>query len=65
MSNLVSDGAVQIFGGRGITKTGMGKDIARFQKNFKFPSVYGGSEEICVDLGVRLAMKTMPKNAKL
>lgn len=65
MSNQVSDGAVQIFGGRGVTKTGMGKSIERNMKSFKLASVYGGSEEIMADLGVRQAMKSFPKNARL
>ena len=32
---LVADGAVQIFGGRGITKTGMGKNAERFNVAYK------------------------------
>lgn len=62
---LIADLAVQVFGGRGISKTGMGKNISRFQKSFKFASVYGGSEEIMLDLGVRQAMKVFPPNARL
>jgi len=65
MSTNVADKAVQIFGGRAVTKTGMGKNVSRFQKSFKLASVYGGSEEIMVDLGIRQAMKSMPSNAKL
>lgn len=64
-TTLISDLAVQVFGGRGVTKTGMGKNISRVQKSFKLASVYGGSEEIMVDLGMRQAMKQMPKTAKL
>jgi len=64
-TTLISDLAVQVFGGRGVTKTGMGKNISRVQKSFKLASVYGGSEEIMLDLGVRQAMKFLPKNAKL
>ncbi|KAJ3343788.1 hypothetical protein HDU93_006705 [Gonapodya sp. JEL0774] len=63
-ANIVSDDAVQIFGGRAITRTGMGRVIELFQRFYKLPSVYGGSEEIMVDLGVRQAMKKMP-NEKL
>jgi alkylation response protein AidB-like acyl-CoA dehydrogenase len=62
---LVSDLAVQVFGGRGVTKTGPGKHVSRMQKSFKFASVYGGSEEIMLDLGVRQAMKNFPINARL
>jgi alkylation response protein AidB-like acyl-CoA dehydrogenase len=64
-STVIADNAVQIFGGRGVTKTGPGRNISRFQKAYKLASVYGGSEEICVDLGVRQAMRQFPKNAKL
>jgi len=53
MMNIVSDRAVQIFGGRGVTKTGMGKNVERHMKSFKLPSVYGGSEEIMLDLSVK------------
>mmetsp|Transcript_14754 Transcript_14754/g.19357 ORF Transcript_14754/g.19357 Transcript_14754/m.19357 type:complete len:518 (+) Transcript_14754:181-1734(+) len=61
----ICDDAVQLFGGRSITQTGMGKYIERFQKTYKFGAILGGSEEIMADLGVRLALKDMPKNARL
>lgn len=61
----ICDDAVQLFGGRSITQTGMGKYIERFQKTYKFGAILGGSEEIMADLGVRLALKELPKNAKL
>ena len=64
-TTVIADLSVQVFGGRGVTKTGMGKSISRVQKSFKLASVYGGSEEIMCDLGVRQAMRLMPKNAKL
>lgn len=57
----ISDDAVQIWGGRGITKGGMGVYIEQFQRTYKFDSVLGGSEEVLADLGVRQAMKSMPK----
>lgn len=62
---LIADLSVQVLGGRGVTKTGMGKDISRMQKSFKMASVYGGSEEIMLDLGMRQALKQMPRNARL
>lgn len=65
MMTNVSDKATQLVGGRSVTRTGMGKSVQRNQKSFKLASIYGGSEEICVDLGVRQAMKQFPKNAKL
>lgn len=56
----IADDAVQIFGGRGITSTGMGRLIEQAQRTYKFDSVLGGSEEVLADLSVRQAMKRMP-----
>merc|ERR1711964_960456 len=42
--------AIQIFGGRGVTKNGMGGVIERARAASKIYSVYGGSEEIMADL---------------
>jgi alkylation response protein AidB-like acyl-CoA dehydrogenase len=56
----VSDEACQIFGGRAITKTGMGRAIEAFQRTFKFAAILGGSEEIMADLGIRMATKNFP-----
>ena len=39
----ISDDATQIFGGRGITKTGMGRFIEGFQRTYKFGAILGGS----------------------
>jgi alkylation response protein AidB-like acyl-CoA dehydrogenase len=61
----VSDDACQIFGGRAITRTGMGRKIEAVQRTVKFGAILGGSEEIMADLGIRQAMRMMPKNAKL
>jgi len=61
----VSDHACQIFGGRAITKTGMGKYIEEFQRSVKYGAILGGSEEIMGDLGIRLAQRAFPANAKL
>ncbi|GAA5926562.1 uncharacterized protein JCM15063_000309 [Sporobolomyces koalae] len=57
----ISDDAVQIFGGRGITQGGLGSLINQHQASYKFDSILGGSEEVLADLGVRQAMKSMPK----
>ncbi|CAJ1424596.1 unnamed protein product [Effrenium voratum] len=65
MNHLVADNAVQVFGGRGVTQTGMGRVVEVFSRNYKIPSVYGGSEEIMADLAVRTAIKTYPKTARL
>src|ERR1700761_7589416 len=60
----VADDAVNIFGGGGITQTGMGRFVEQFHRTYKFDAILGGTEEILADLGVRQAMKFMP-NAKL
>ena len=65
MSLAVSEQACQIFGGRAVTKKGMGQFIERFQRAIKFTAIYGGSEEIMADMAVRMAMKRFPDNAKL
>jgi len=57
--------AVQIFGGRGITKTGMGKFIQHYYATVPFDSLLGGAEDVLGDLGVRQAMRSMPKSARL
>lgn len=51
----ISSDAVQIFGGRGLTKTGMGKHIEMFRRTQKFDAILGGAEEVLGDLGVRQA----------
>ncbi|KAK4188019.1 acyl-CoA dehydrogenase/oxidase [Podospora australis] len=57
----IADEAVQIWGGRGLTQTGMGRVIENFNRTYKFDSILGGAEEVLGDLGVRQAMKGMPK----
>jgi len=57
----IADDAVQIFGGRGITKGGMGNLVELFQRTYKFDAILGGSEEVLNDLAVRQAMRKMPK----
>ena len=61
---MVSDNACQVFGGRALTATGMGKRIEELQRTFKFNSILGGSEEIMADLGVRQAMQAFKGAAK-
>ncbi|KAJ3219523.1 hypothetical protein HK099_004665 [Clydaea vesicula] len=60
VGHYVSDNAVQIFGGRGITRTGMGRVIEGFQRTNKFDAILGGSEEILADLGIKQAVKNFP-----
>jgi alkylation response protein AidB-like acyl-CoA dehydrogenase len=57
----IADEAVNIFGGRGLTQTGMGKAVEMFHRTYKFDSILGGAEEVLADLGVRQALKFMPK----
>jgi len=57
----IADEAVQIWGGRGLTQTGMGRVIEMFNRTYKFDAILGGAEEVLADLGVRQAMKGMPK----
>lgn len=54
--------ATNIFGGRGITQSGMGKLVEMFHRTYKFDAILGGTEEILADLGVRQAMKKFPKS---
>lgn len=58
----IADESVQIFGGRGLTRTGMGSTIEMFHRTYKFDAILGGAEEILGDLGVRQAMKNFPKS---
>ncbi|KAI1482989.1 acyl-CoA dehydrogenase NM domain-like protein [Daldinia eschscholtzii] len=60
----IADESVQIFGGRGLTQSGMGRVIEMFNRTYKFDAILGGAEEVLADLGVRQAMRQMP-NAKL
>eukprot|EP00811_Abedinium_folium_P035026 NODE_7857_length_1544_cov_5.150318.p1 GENE.NODE_7857_length_1544_cov_5.150318~~NODE_7857_length_1544_cov_5.150318.p1 ORF type:complete len:426 (-),score=107.64 NODE_7857_length_1544_cov_5.150318:245-1522(-) len=62
---MALDEATQIFGGRGITATGMGKVIEGINRGQKYFAILGGSEEIMADLGVRQALKDMPAFARL
>lgn len=62
---LVVDEACQIFGGRALTASGMGKNVEIVQRTYKFAAILGGSEEIMADLGVRQALLQFPHDAKL
>ena len=57
----IADEAVNIFGGRGLTQTGMGRVVEQFHRTYKFDAILGGTEEILGDLGVRQAYKNFPK----
>lgn len=64
-SGEIADDAVQILGGRGLTQSGMGKYVEQFQRTQKFDAILGGAEEVLGDLGVRQAMRSMPKDQRL
>ncbi|KAF7327905.1 Cytochrome b5 heme-binding domain-containing protein [Mycena kentingensis (nom. inval.)] len=57
--------AVQIFGGRSITKSGMGRFVEHFHHTLLIDAVGGGAEDVLGDLGVRQALRSMPANARL
>merc|ERR1712228_703023 len=57
VATVVSDHACQIFGGRALTRSGMGQAVERFQRSFKMQSILGGSEEILLDFAMRQAVK--------
>lgn len=58
----IADEAVQIFGGRALTQSGMGRVIEMFHRTYKFDAILGGAEEVLADLGVRQALKRMPRS---
>jgi len=60
-----AEDATQIFGGRSITVTGMGKFIEGYHRTSPFDAILGGAEDVLGDLGVRQAIKKMPKSARL
>lgn len=64
-AETVADEAVQIFGGRGITKGGMGGSVENYARNVKFDSILGGSIEVLEDLAVRMAVKETQKQDKV
>ncbi|EIN10183.1 acyl-CoA dehydrogenase [Punctularia strigosozonata HHB-11173 SS5] len=64
-SRQTAEDATQIFGGRGITRTGMGKFIENYHRSSPFDAILGGAEYVMADLGVRQAMRKMPKNTRL
>jgi len=52
----LADNACQIFGGRSVTRTGMGRNIEHFKNEVKLAAILGGSEEVVADLAVRQAV---------
>ncbi|RKO96843.1 acyl-CoA dehydrogenase NM domain-like protein [Caulochytrium protostelioides] len=64
MHQIVDD-AVQIFGGRALTQTGMGQKVEHLQRVYKFGAILGGAEEILTSLAVRQAFRAFPPSARL
>ncbi|KAI0661494.1 acyl-CoA dehydrogenase [Cubamyces menziesii] len=76
-AQLTAADAVQIFGGRGITQTGMGKFIEHYHRTVTFDALLGGgwtsadsvlgraAEDVLADLGVRQAIRGMPSDVRL
>lgn len=60
MAWQVADDTVQILGGRGITRSGMGSRVEGFKNYVKYAAVYGGSEEIMAELAIKQAIKRLP-----
>ncbi|KAF8966403.1 peroxisomal acyl-CoA-dehydrogenase [Flammula alnicola] len=60
-----AEDATQIFGGRAITVTGMGKFIENYHRTSGFDAILAGAEDVLADLGVRQALKKMPRDARL
>lgn len=61
LAHEITGNATNIFGGRGLTQSGMGRTIETFNRTNKFDAILGGTEEILADLGIRQAMKGFPK----
>ncbi|KAI0253049.1 acyl-CoA dehydrogenase [Lactifluus subvellereus] len=60
-----AEDAAQIFGGRSITQSGMGKLIENYHRTSPYDAILGGAEDVMGDLGVRQALRKMPTNARL
>lgn len=60
-----AEDATQVFGGRALTRTGMGKLIEEYHRCSGFDAILAGAEDVLGDLGVRQALKRMPREARL
>ncbi|OCK78336.1 acyl-CoA dehydrogenase-like protein [Lepidopterella palustris CBS 459.81] len=58
----IAENAVHIFGGRALTRTGMGNVVEMFHRTTEFDAILGGSEDIIGDMAVRQAVKKFPKS---
>ncbi|KAF8075887.1 peroxisomal acyl-CoA-dehydrogenase [Lyophyllum atratum] len=60
-----AEDATQVFGGRALTTTGMGKHIENYHRTSGFDAILAGAEDVLGDMGVRQALKKMPRDARL
>ncbi|GLB33299.1 putative acyl-CoA dehydrogenase, N-terminal domain [Lyophyllum shimeji] len=60
-----AEDATLIFGGRALTQTGMGRIIENYHKTSGFDAILAGAEDVLGDMGVRQALKKMPRDARL
>ncbi|KAF9076694.1 acyl-CoA dehydrogenase/oxidase [Rhodocollybia butyracea] len=60
-----AEDATQVFGGRALTVTGMGKFVENYHRTSGFDAILAGAEDVLGDLGLKQAMKKMPKDARL
>ncbi|KAH6975871.1 acyl-CoA dehydrogenase family protein [Ilyonectria destructans] len=61
VAHEVADEAVNVFGGRGLTQSGMGRLVENFQRTHKFDAILGGAEEILSDLAVQASDEEVSK----
>ncbi|KAF5341470.1 hypothetical protein D9758_013941 [Tetrapyrgos nigripes] len=61
----IAEDAAQIFGGRALTPSGMGRLIENYHRTSGYDAILGGTEDVLKDLGVRQALKKMPSNVRL
>jgi alkylation response protein AidB-like acyl-CoA dehydrogenase len=57
--------ALQIFGGLGFTRGGIGEKVERLYRDMRAYAIGGGSEEVMLDFGVRQAMRFADLSSKL
>lgn len=60
-----AEDATQVFGGRALTVTGMGKLVENYHRTSGFDAILAGAEDVLGDLGVRQALKKMPRDTRL
>jgi len=64
-SRVVNDGAIQIFGGRALTKTGLGSKLENFQRTYQYGAILGGASSVLATQAIREAIKKFPEDARL